>query len=45
MAPQCSMKGWNEEARAYNGLVVAWPDLERLATNAPDAGPKQQDLL
>jgi putative DNA methylase len=22
-------KGWTEEARAYNALVVAWPDLVR----------------
>ena len=27
----CERKGWAEEARAYNGLVLAWPELERLA--------------
>lgn len=24
-------KGWNQEAAAYNGLVVAWPEISRLA--------------
>ena len=27
----CERKKWAEEARAYNGLVLAWPELERLA--------------
>ena len=27
----CERKGWAEEARAYNGLVIAWPELQRLA--------------
>ncbi len=27
----CERKGWAEEARAYNGLVIAWPELEKLA--------------
>ena len=27
----CERKKWAEEARAYNGLVIAWPELERLA--------------
>ncbi len=27
----CERKGWAEEARAYNGLLVAWPELEKLA--------------
>ncbi|MBX3269803.1 MAG: DUF1156 domain-containing protein [Sandaracinaceae bacterium] len=29
----CERKKWAEEARAYNGLVVAWPELERLASD------------
>lgn len=33
----CERRKWAEEARAYNGLVVAWPELERLAAKA---GPK-----
>lgn len=40
----CERKGWAEEARAYNGLVAAWSDLEKLA--AARAGePAQQDLI
>ena len=27
----CERKGWAEEGRAYNGLVVVWPDLARKA--------------
>jgi putative DNA methylase len=27
----CERKGWFEEALAYNGLVQAWPELEKLA--------------
>jgi putative DNA methylase len=27
----CERKGWAQEAVAYNGLVVAWPELARLA--------------
>jgi putative DNA methylase len=43
----CERKGWADEARAYNGLVVAWPDLERLATQPHEASmpPAQQRLL
>ena len=29
----CERKKWAEEARAYNGLVVAWPELEKLAAS------------
>ena len=24
-------EGWAEEAQAYNGLILAWPELEKLA--------------
>lgn len=42
----CERKGWAEEARAYNGLVVAWPDLERLASRGADsAAAEPQELL
>ena len=37
----CERKGWAEEARAYNGLVASWPELEKLATGLatkPKAG-------
>ncbi len=27
----CERKKWAEEARSYNGLVLAWPELEKLA--------------
>jgi putative DNA methylase len=32
----CDRRGWAEEAQAYNGLVLAWSDLENLAS-ASDA--------
>ena len=34
-------KGWTEEARAYNALVVAWTDLARGAESARSAQPAQ----
>lgn len=37
-------KKWSEEARQYNGLVVAWPEIARLAS-APGAGDGQGRLL
>jgi putative DNA methylase len=41
----CERKGWTEEARAYNGLVVAWPELVRLAQeNAGGSGLTQQEF-
>ncbi len=27
----CERQGWADEAQAYNGLVLAWPELEKLA--------------
>ena len=43
----CERKGWAEEGRAYNGLVVAWPDLERLGGGGSDGGTDgtQLDLV
>lgn len=42
----CERKGWADEARAYNGLVVAWPEMVKLASGLKMAvRPKQQDLL
>ncbi|RME24629.1 MAG: hypothetical protein D6798_10775, partial [Deltaproteobacteria bacterium] len=39
----CERKGHAEEARAYNGLVIAWPELEKLAGSRQDsAGPAAQ---
>jgi putative DNA methylase len=31
----CERKGWSTEAQAYNSLVVAWPEISRLAAEAP----------
>jgi putative DNA methylase len=43
----CERKGWAEEARAYNGLVVAWSALVSIAGTLPDEttpGPAQAEL-
>ena len=37
----CERKKWSEEARAYNGLVVAWPELGKLAAKASASGTPQ----
>ena len=37
-------KGWTDEARAYNSLVVAWSDLARGAESARAAQPAQASL-
>jgi putative DNA methylase len=39
----CEKTKQSEEARAYNGLVIAWPELEKLAAVA--ASPVQPSLL
>jgi putative DNA methylase len=39
----CDKTKQAEEARAYNGLVIAWPELEKLA--AASASPVQPSLL
>ncbi len=31
----CERKGWAQEALAYNALVVAWPEIARLASGTP----------
>ena len=40
----CERKKWAEEGRAYNGLVVAWPEISRLAAQAGAGGPAQAEL-
>ena len=43
----CERNKWAEEARAYNGLVVAWPALVNIASTLPDettTGPAQAEL-
>ena len=41
----CERKGWADEARTYNGLVIAWPELEKLAAGRGTRGPVQERLL
>ena len=42
----CERKGWTEEARAYNGLVVAWPELTKLAlAGRPGPSSTQQEMF
>ena len=38
----CQTKGWAQEAAALNGLVVAWPELSRLAHNHERSGAPRQ---
>ncbi len=33
----CERKKWASEALAYNGLVIAWPEISKLAQQAPPA--------
>ncbi|MFQ5472681.1 MAG: hypothetical protein ACE5FA_07340 [Dehalococcoidia bacterium] len=41
----CERKKWAEEARSYNGLVVSWPEIERLSRSAkPAPEPEPADL-
>jgi putative DNA methylase len=39
----CERKGWQEEAFAYNSLVIAWPEISRLAGREPE--PSQTGLF
>jgi len=41
----CERKGWSTEAQAYNSLVVAWPEIARLAAEAPVVPVGQERLL
>jgi putative DNA methylase len=41
----CEKTKQAEEARAYNGLVIAWPELERLASNQPTETTVQASLI
>lgn len=40
----CERKGWSKEALSYNGLVVAWPEIVRLA-HAPRSDAEQPELF
>ena len=39
----CERKKWADVALAYNGLVVVWPALIKLASNA-QGGPPQAEM-
>lgn len=41
----CERKKWAKEALGYNGLVVAWPEISRLAAGEPVPGLIQERLL
>ena len=41
----CERKGWAEDARAYNELVIAWPDIEQASLQFVTAQPVQASLL
>jgi putative DNA methylase len=43
----CEKNKQAEEARAYNGLVIAWPELEKraAATSTAAAGPEQLSMV
>lgn len=42
----CERKKWAEEALAYNGLVIAWPELSKLAISSRNSQSfTQQDLF
>lgn len=40
----CERKGWAQEALGYNSLVVAWPEINKLAGKAPEAEQIEADL-
>ncbi len=41
----CERKGWAQEALPYNGLVVAWSEVERLAVERVKEAPTQGRLF
>ncbi len=41
----CERKGWAEDARAYNELVVAWPNIEQASIQVPVKQQEQTSLL
>lgn len=40
----CERKKWSQEGQAYNALVVAWPEIQRLAAADPAAAASQTSL-
>ena len=41
----CERKKWTQEALAYNGLVIAWPEISKLAARAPTAEQTQKEMF
>ena len=41
----CERRKWAQEAMGYNALVLAWPDLARLAQEQKATGPLQGELI
>ncbi|MFO0592500.1 MAG: hypothetical protein U0441_33460 [Polyangiaceae bacterium] len=42
----CERRKWAEDARSYNGLILAWPELEKLVTqlgNEPPPPPRSTE--
>lgn len=35
----CERRKWTEDARSYNGLILAWPELEKLAAKLGEEAP------
>ena len=41
----CERRKWSQDAIGYNALVLAWPDLKRLADEQKATGPSQGQLI
>lgn len=41
----CERRKWSQDAIGYNALVLAWPDLKRLAEEQKSTGPRQGELI
>lgn len=41
----CERRKWAQEAIGYNALVLAWPDLIRLAQEGGESGPRQREMF
>jgi putative DNA methylase len=41
----CERKKWADEALAYNGLVIAWPEMSKLAARAPTPEQTQEKMF
>jgi len=41
----CERKKWAQDALAYNSLVIAWPEISKLARSAPRVVTKQAEMF